>query len=142
MTKKALVVLTTLSFVLIAFATTPAEEASKACPWQISKVGFGKWGNGNQKAGTWYKGSFPINIPGVTERPDWYVNGTSVGKSQIQTGMRFIPYSSSRFLSEKDNTVKVQFQRPPYNGAYHQCTINGFDWDHVPNGGYKWYPCH
>jgi hypothetical protein len=137
---KIMACLILMTAALLLAGPAEAEEESKPCPWEITQVGFGKWANGNHKAGTWYKGSFPINMPGVTERPDWYVNGSCVGKSQIHFSTRFIPNSSNRF-NPGANTVKVQFQKPPYNGAYHQCTIEGFDWNDVPRGGYKYYPC-
>jgi hypothetical protein len=116
-------------------------QAGKPCPWKVSQVAVGKWANGKQKAGSWYKGSFPINIPGVTERPDWFINGSGVGKSQIHFSERFIPNSSGRF-KPGSNTIKIQFNKPPYNGAFFECTISGFDWKQVPNGGYKRYPCN
>lgn len=138
--KKTAAVLMLFILVAVGAVSARAEEEKKPCPWKISQIGVGKWANGNHKAGTWIKGSFPINIPGVTERPDWFINGGGVGKSQIHFNLRFIPNSSSRF-KEGANTVKVQFNKPPYNGAFHECTIGGFDWDQVPRGGYKWYPC-
>ena len=115
--------------------------AGDPCPWKISKVGVGKWANGNKKAGTWYKGSFPVNIPGVTERPVWYINGKSAGKTQSQVGMRYLAHSSNK-LNPGSNTFKVQFNEPPYNGAYYECTISGLNWDEVPKGGLYWYACH
>jgi hypothetical protein len=118
-------------------ATPPDDPAdSKPCPWKISKVQLGKWGNGKMKAGTWLKGSFPINIPGVTERPTWYINGTCVGKSQIHFNMRWIPNSSSYINDGMTNTITVKFLKPPYNGASHTYTFTP-DFSKVPKGGYK-----
>lgn len=125
---------TTLAEVATAFTVTSA-----TCPWQIQEVGVGKWPNGNQKEGTWYKGSFPISS-GVSEQPDWSINGTSAGKSQTQDGARFLPNTSYRLVMGS-NTFKVQFNKPPYNGAFFKCAISGFNWDDVPKGGYKWYSC-
>jgi hypothetical protein len=140
--KKAVMIISAMALfaAFTGMAGLALAEDSKPCPWIITKVGVGKWANGNQKAGTWFKGSFPINIPGVTERPDWYINGSSAGKSQIQAGMRFLPNTSYR-LVPGSNTFKVQFNKPPYNGANYQCTISGFTWNDVPKGGYKWYSC-
>jgi hypothetical protein len=127
-----------LALALALTALAGAESTDKPCPWRISSMSVGKWANGNHKAGVWVKGSFPINIPGVTERPEWFINGSSVGKSQIHFANRWIPNAASR-LKAGANTIKVQFNKPPYNGAYHEMTITGFDWGKVPNGGYKWY---
>jgi len=125
----------------LALAATPATaDQSKPCPWKISSVGIGKWANGNHKSGIWLKGSFPINIPGVTERPDWSINGSNVGKSQIHFNQRWIPNASSRLMDGAQNTVTVTFQKPPYNGASNSCTVT-IDWDDVPRGGYKYYRC-
>lgn len=143
MMKKAIVILSTVAMMAVVaggLAGLAQAEERKPCPWKVAEVAVGKWANGKQKAGSWYKGSFPINIPGVTERPDWFINGSAVGKSQIHFSERFIPNSSSRF-KPGSNTVKIQFNKPPYNGAFFQCTINGFNWKDVPNGGYKRYPC-
>lgn len=137
MTRKLLTVALTLAL-LLAFALPAfAAEDSKPCPWTISGVQVGKWANGNHKAGTWISGSFPIP-PGVSERPTWYINGTNVGHSQIHFNMRWIPNSSGHF-QPGTNTVTVKFLKPPYNGASNSKTITGFNWDDVPNGGYKMY---
>ena len=117
-----------------------ALPAATVCPWKIHKVGVGKWGNGNKKSEVWLDGSFPSNIPGTTERPAFYINGVGVGKSSVQQSMRLIPYASS-LLDSGDNTVTVKFTKSYYDGASYTCTITGFNWDHVPNGGYKWYMC-
>ncbi len=109
--------------------------ADKPCPWTIKSIQVGKWGNGKQKARIWVQGSFPIP-PGVSERPVWYVNGTYVGKSEIFFNSRTLP-NSSRLLKEGQNTIKVQFQKPPFNGASNEKTISGFSWDKVRPGGYK-----
>lgn len=135
--KMALAVVCAAALVLGMAVSVPA---GTPCPWRISKIGVGKWANGNKKAGTWIGGSFPVNIPGTTERPDWAINGSPVGKSQAHFNLRWIPNSSSRF-NPGDNTVKVEFIRHPYQGAFHQCRIKGFNWDQVPNGGYKYYNC-
>lgn len=137
MLKKAMALLLIAGLAVIA-AAAYAQQESKPCPWKISSIAAGKWANGNHKAGLWAKGSFPINIPGVTERPDWYINGTNVGKSQIQFDTRFIP-NSSGLLKPGTNTVKVQFNKQPYNGASHTITFDNFNWDDVPPGGYKWF---
>jgi hypothetical protein len=113
---------------------------SKPCPWKITQVGVGKWANGNIKAATWYKGSFPVP-PGTTERPVWYINGKSAGKAQRQVGMQYLAHSSNKLIPGS-NTIKVQFSKPPYNGAYYECTISGLDWDQVPKGGLTWFACH
>lgn len=129
-----------LVLALMALLSAPAvladEAAISSCPWVISKVQAGKWGNGNQKAGLWFKGSFPINIPGVTERPTWYVNGVDCGKSQIHFSLRFLPNSSAHLKDGQSNTVTVKFLKPPYNGASNSRTFT-FSWSQVPNGGYK-----
>jgi len=142
MMKKAFVIFSVAALIaaFCGLAGLAQAEELKPCPWKVTEVAVGKWANGNQKAGSWYKGFFPINIPGVTERPDWFINGSAVGKSQIHFKDRFIPNSSNIF-KPGSNTVKVQFNKPPYNGAFFQCTISGFDWKQVPNGGYKRYPC-
>ena len=122
-----------------AMAGLALAEESKPCPWKITQVGVGKWANGNIKAATWYKGSFPI-LPGVTERPVWYINGKSAGKAQNQIGMQYLAHSSNK-LNPGSNTFKVQFNKPPYNGAYYECTISGLGWNQVLKGGLKWFVC-
>jgi hypothetical protein len=118
-------------------ATPPDDDQtdSKPCPWTISKVQLGKWGNGKMKAGTWLKGSFPIP-PGVSERPTWYINGTNVGKSQIHFNLRWIPNSSSYINDGMSNTITVKFLKPPYNGASYTYTFTP-DFSKIPKGGYK-----
>ena len=145
--KKAIIIISAMALFaaanvsLGAMAGLALAEDSKPCPWKITQVGVGKWASGNIKAATWYKGSFPINIPGVTERPVWYINGKSAGKTQSQVGMRYLAHSSNK-LNPGSNTFKVQFNEPPYSGASYQCTISGFSWDQVPKGGLKWYICN
>jgi hypothetical protein len=111
------------------------EETRKPCPWKISKVRLGKWGNGKLKAGTWVKGSFPIP-PGVSERPTWYINGVCVGKSQIHFNLRWIPNSSCYLNDKMTNTITVKFFKPPYNGASYTYTFY-VDFSKIPRGGYK-----
>ncbi len=117
-------------------ASALAEEAqSKPCPWTIKSISVGKWGNGKQKARIWVQGSFPIP-PGASERPVWYVNGTYIGHSEIFFNSRTLP-DSSHLLKDGGNTIKVQFVKPPYNGASNEISISNFSWDQVRPGGYK-----
>ncbi len=136
MTRKLLILALTLAL-LLAFALPALAASDKPCPWVITGVQVGKWANGNHKAGIWIDGSFPIP-PGVSERPTWYVNGHNVGTAQIHFNMRWIP-NSSHYLQDGSNTVKVQFNKPPYNGASNSKTISGFSWDKVRPGGYKMF---
>lgn len=121
---------------LLAVGHSPANAVDKPCPWRIVKVKVGKWGNGNTKAGIWVQGSFPANLG--PERPEWSVNGVNVGKASKQPGHLFIP-NSSQYLKPGENTITVRFSWPPYAGASDSRTITGFDWDQVPNGGYRLY---
>ena len=110
-------------------------ESDKPCPWRISGIEVGKWGNGRLKASIWAHGSFPIP-PGVSERPTWFVNGINAGHSQIHFNMRRIP-NAVQFLRDKEqNTVTVRFLKPPYNGASHTYTFH-FDPDKIGPGQYK-----
>ena len=141
MAKKTLTIAIVFCILATALAVVPLmATAAPECPWRISQIAVGKWANGKAKAGVWIRGSFPTNIPGITERPDWKVNGRAVGKSQIHFQNRFLPNSSSR-LGAGSNTVQVEFSKPPLSGAFDRCVIQGFNWKDVPNGGYKWYGC-
>lgn len=134
-TKKLMSVLMVTAMVLGLSAAVPVSAGdAPPCPWKITKATVGKWANGNKKAGVWIDGHFPIP-PGMTERPDFYVNGQYVGKSQVHFQLRFIPNASSR-LSPGANTITVQFTRPPYAGASNTLHINNFSWKEVPSGGY------
>lgn len=126
---------------LFSFSGSPSRAADRPCPWTISSMGVGKWANGNHKASIWVSGSFPRNLPGSTERPDWFINGKFVGKSQAQIENRMIPNSSAH-LVPGTNTITVKFTSPPYKGASHTLTIQDFDWSKVPNGGYRYYRGH
>lgn len=136
MIKKIAAACLVLLFCIGVGATAFAQDAAdKPCPWKISKIGVGKWGNGNKKARIWVYGSFPIP-PGVSERPVWFVNGTNVGHSTIFFNARTLP-NASHLLKEGANTIKVQFVKPPYNGASDEKTISNFSWDNVRPGQYK-----
>lgn len=102
---------------------------------EISKIKMRKWGNGNKKAQIWVSSSFPIP-PGVSERPTWYVNGRNVGHSTIFFNERTLP-NTSHMLNEGENTIEVNFFKPPYNGASFKKNITNFKWDRELNGGYK-----
>jgi hypothetical protein len=97
-------------------------EAKKPCPWKISGVEVGKWGNGRLKDSIWIHGSFPIP-PGTSERPDWYINGTCVGKSCLFFNLRRLPGGSSYLNDGQSNTVTVKFTKPPYAGASNSLTF-------------------
>ena len=134
MVKRIAAVCMTVMFCLF----TPAfagEAGNKPCPWTITSIKVGKWGNGSEKARIWVQGSFPIPA-GVSERPVWSVNGNNVGHSEIFFGEQALP-NASYLLNEGDNSVEVKFVKPPYNGAINVKPISGFSWDKVPNGGYK-----
>lgn len=88
----------------------------KPCPWKISGIEVGKWMNGNLKDSTWAHGSFPLTGM-ITERPDWYVNGTCIGKSWPFFNLKRLPNSSGLLRDKQNNTVKVEFSKPPYEGA-------------------------
>ncbi len=126
-----------LMLVLCLGLSTVAYAGDTPCPWRISSIKVGKWGNGNQKARIWVNGSFPIP-PGVSERPIWYVNGTNVGHSEIYFNSRTLP-NASQYLKEGYNVIKVQFTRPPYSGASNEKNITNFSWDEVRPGQYKTY---
>ncbi len=112
------------------------------CEWFFKSISVGKWGNGNPKAGIWVYGAFPINMPGVTERPDWYVNGKAVGKAQIHLTYehRWIP-NSSIHLRQGKNTVSFKFFKEPCAGYTRICTFDFTGWDTVRPGGYKYFNC-
>jgi hypothetical protein len=112
-----------------------AEAEDKACPWKIGKIEVGKWGNGNKKSRIWVHGSFPIP-PGVSERPVWFVNGTNVGHSSIFFNARTLS-NASHLLKEGTNSIRVQFVKPPYNGASNEKIISSFSWDKVRPGQQK-----
>ena len=131
-------VLVLLAACLAMPATATAQDSSK-CLWKVTAVQAGKWGNGNMKAGLWPKGSFPANIPGVTERPDWYVNGHNCGKSQMcagcGAGMRFLPNSSFYLNDKGENTIMIKYNKAPCAGVTSEKTFT-FDWSRVRPGGY------
>lgn len=132
---KTIVVLFLTVALCLGVTAAPIAQEDGNCPWRISSIQVGKWANGNKKARIWVNGSFPIP-PGVSERPTWYVNGQNVGHSQIFFSQRTLP-NTSYMLKPGQNTIKVQFLKPPYNGASFTKTINNFSWDNVPNGGYR-----
>jgi hypothetical protein len=37
--------------------------------------------------------------------------------------------------------VKLEFLKPPRDGAYRECSIQNVSWDKIPIGGCKWYDC-
>lgn len=119
-------------------APAGAQDSSK-CNWRVTAVQLGKWGNGNQKAGIWPKGSFPVPV-GTTERPDWFVNGHNCGKSQqcagCGSGMRYLPNSSGYLKDGQENTIMVRYSKAPCAGVSSERTFT-LDWGQVPNGGYK-----
>jgi hypothetical protein len=134
MSKKIWVMAITLALCLGAASAT---FSGPACPWKISSVQVGKWMNGKNKANIWINGSFPIPS-GVSERPTWYVNGQSVGHSKIFFKQRLLE-GKSYLLKPGKNTIKVQFKKPPYNGASNTKVISNFNWKDVRPGGYKEY---
>lgn len=138
MIAKAITVLLVAGSFLAASGTAMTQDVP--CPWKISRVGVAKWGNGKPKAGIWFKGSFPIP-PGTSERPTWYINGFNVGKAQLLIDSRYIPNQSMLLIEGQGNTIKVQFLKPPYNGASFQCTTDTFSWDDIHAGQQKWYLC-
>jgi len=115
-----------------------AEEGTdRGCPWKISKIAVEKWGNGRVKKAMRARGSFPINIPGVTERPDWYVNGSYVGKSMIFFNLRTV-YGGYALIDKANNTVKVEFKKPPHAGQSNTHSFY-FDASKIRPGGSRWY---
>ena len=139
MLKKLIPVFVALSLVAAFAAGAMAQEDASKCAWKVTAVRAGKWANGNQKAALWPKGSFPIPV-GVSERPDWYVNGHNCGKSQLCAGcggsMRFLP-NSSRYLKDNDtNTIMLKYNKPPCAGKTSSKSFS-FKWSQVPKGGYK-----
>ncbi|NDV27413.1 hypothetical protein [Desulfovibrio sp. JC010] len=112
-------------------------EDSKSCPWRIAQIGVGKWGNGKQKATLWIKGSFPI-LPKSSERPVWYINDRYAGHAQNFFNDKAL-HNGAHLLSPGQNTIKVQFNKPPYAGTSSTKTISNFSWDGIGPGGYKWF---
>jgi len=118
-------------------ALADKQAGDATCPWKIKQIAVEKWGNGKIKRALRAKGSFPINIPGVTERPDWFVNGTPVGKSQIFFNLRTV-YGGYNLRDKAENTVTVRFNKPPYNGASNTYKFY-FDSSKVAPGGQRWF---
>ncbi len=112
------------------------EPADAPCPWTITGIAAERWANGNYKLALRAKGSFPIPW-GVSERPIWYVNGVNVGHSDLFFDMRTV-YGSTYLMDDAQNTVKVQFNWHPHNGASHSYTFY-YDKDLVPPGGQTWF---
>jgi hypothetical protein len=140
MIKNALIVFSVTALIVTMVWSAGPVQASEPCPWSVTMVGVGKMANGKKKADTWFKGFFPGKGNGVAEKPDWFINGDSVGKAQTYFNTRKIVNSSSK-LKTGSNIVKIRFNKPPYKGATFQCTIYKFDWLYVPKGGHKWYSC-
>jgi hypothetical protein len=89
----------------------PAAAEKGTCPWRITAIKVGKWGNGKLKDNFFAVGSFPINA-GVTERPDWYVNGSYAGKSTMHFNLRALR-AAGMLRSKQENTVKIKFVKKP-----------------------------
>lgn len=83
------------------------------------------------------QGSFPINVPGVTERPNWYINGYAQGKASVFFTMRTI-YGGPYLNDKAKNTVTFKFSNPPCAG-FSQTYSSDYNKAQVPNGGQKWY---
>lgn len=122
-------------FLTNVYAGVADAAESKSCPWRITGIEAGKWANGNQKAAIWAHGSFPINIPGTTERPTWIVNGVNVGLSTTFFNLKRLP-NTSRLLRKGRNTVTVKFLKAPYAGASNSYSFN-FDWAQIRPGQHK-----
>ncbi len=118
----------------------PHTETRSACSsWRISSMAVEKWANGKVKNAMRAKGNFPINMPGVTERPTWYVNGYNVGKAQIfLVGYMRTVYGGPFLTDGAKNTVTFKFSNPPCAG-YSQTFTFDYNASQVPAGGQKWY---
>ena len=137
MPKKILLSALLIILVLAWASNTLAQDSSK-CSWKVTALQVGKWGNGNQKAGLWPKGSFPIPV-GTSERPDWYVNGRNCGKAQLVAGggglMRFLPNSSPYLKDRSSNTITLKYTKAPCAGVTSSKTVV-VDWSKVRPGQY------
>ena len=125
-----------LGVVFLALIMGPAQVmGTKPCPWKISNIAVSKWANGKIKAAIWAHGSFPINIPGVTERPIWIVNGINHGRATTFFNTKRIINGSYSLKPKAQNKVTVKFTKPPYAGASHTYTFY-YDPARIPPGGY------
>ena len=138
---KKLMLLILVCSLAAAFSTgaMAADDKISKCSWKVTAVRAGKWGNGKQKAALWPMGSFPIPV-GVSERPDWYVNGTNCGKSQMCVGcgsrMRFLPNSSRYLKDDGSNTIMLKYNKPPCKGVTSSKTFS-FKWSLIKAGRYR-----
>ena len=113
------------------------ERASACSGWRISSVAVEKWANGNVKNAMRVQGSFPINMPGVTERPNWYINGYALGKASVFFTMCTI-YGGPYLNDNAKNTVTFKFSNAPCAGFSQTYTFD-YSSSKVANGGQKWF---